>query len=592
MGGWIECEILSVKPVRRIEVFQLKTTKKLRMKKQQYFLAALVAVSTILGSCQKDFLERAPQDQLSESTFWTSEKDTYAALNAIYGASLDYVETSIYQDGATDNAHAQYPWESNATVIASGDVTTNLNGILGYYNGMWEFSTIRRANYFLENVDKVTLDAAAKERIKAEARFLRAMRYADLINYFGDVPLVTKTLELEESYIGRTPKAEVLKFVTDELDAVSKILPDSYSGGKNSEKGRVTKGAALALKARVHLYNEQWQAAADAAQAVMAMDYDLFKVTAEQDIDKADDYSKWVSFADAEEEKKFRLGVRSYEQLFWQANEDNKEVILDRQHIPVKDAKYDNTYLLADDLGGWSSVTPTQKLVDEYLDFKTGQPVTPVDASVRAARYANRDADPAFYNEYKNRDPRFYATILFEEAPWNRINNNGEYAFTWVKGGNNCSKTGYNFRKFVDPASVVSLVDNNANHIIIRFAEVLLIYAEAKNELSGPDASIYTALNRIRNRAGMPDIDAAVYNTQDKLREAIRRERRIELALEGHRYMDIRRWKIAPTVMMNIYDITNGLAQTRKWDNKLYLLPVPQAQIDLVPALNPNNPGY
>ena len=562
------------------------------MKKQQYFLAALVAVSMILGSCQKDFLERVPQDQLSESTFWTSEKDTYAALNAIYGASLDYVETSIYQDGATDNAHAQYPWESNATVIASGDVTTNLNGILGYYNGMWEFSTIRRANYFLENVDKVTLDAAAKERIKAEARFLRAMRYADLINYFGDVPLVTKTLELEESYIGRTPKAEVLKFVTDELDAVSKILPDSYSGGKNAEKGRVTKGAALALKARVHLYNEQWQAAVDAAQAVMAMDYDLFKVTAEQDIDKADDYSKWVSFADAEEEKKFRLGVRSYEQLFWQANEDNKEVILDRQHIPVKDAKYDNTYLLADDLGGWSSVTPTQKLVDEYLDFRTGQPVTPVDPSVRATRYANRNADPAFYNEYKNRDPRFYATILFEEAPWNRINNNGGYEFTWVKGGNNCSKTGYNFRKFVDPASVVSLVDNNANHIIIRFAEVLLIYAEAKNELSGPDASIYTALNRIRNRAGMPDIDAAVYNTQDKLREAIRRERRIELALEGHRYMDIRRWKMAPTVMMNIYDITNGLAQTRKWDNKLYLLPVPQAQIDLVPALNPNNPGY
>ncbi len=562
------------------------------MKKQQYFLAALVAVSMILGSCQKDFLERVPQDQLSESTFWTSEKDTYAALNAIYGASLDYVETSIYQDGATDNAHAQYPWESNATVIASGDVTTNLNGILGYYNGMWEFSTIRRANYFLENVDKVTLDAAAKERIKAEARFLRAMRYADLINYFGDVPLVTKTLELEESYIGRTPKAEVLKFVTDELDAVSKILPDSYSGGKNAEKGRVTKGAALALKARVHLYNEQWQAAVDAAQAVMAMDYDLFKVTAEQDIDKADDYSKWVSFADAEEEKKFRLGVRSYEQLFWQANEDNKEVILDRQHIPVKDAKYDNTYLLADDLGGWSSVTPTQKLVDEYLDFRTGQPVTPVDPSVRATRYANRNADPAFYNEYKNRDPRFYATILFEEAPWNRINNNGGYEFTWVKGGNNCSKTGYNFRKFVDPASVVSLVDNNANHIIIRFAEVLLIYAEAKNELSGPDASIYTALNRIRNRAGMPDIDAAVYNTKDKLREAIRRERRIELALEGHRYMDIRRWKMAPTVMMNIYDITNGLAQTRKWDNKLYLLPVPQAQIDLVPALNPNNPGY
>jgi starch-binding outer membrane protein, SusD/RagB family len=267
-------------------------------------------------------------------------------------------------------------------------------------------------------------------------------------------------------------------------------------------------------------------------------------------------------------------------------------VILDRQHIPEKDTKYDNTYLLADDMGGWSSVTPTQNLVNDYLNFKTGEPITPVAVDVRAQRYANRSTNPAFFDEYKNRDPRFYATVLFEGAPWNRISNGGGYEFTWVKGGNNCSKTGYNFRKFVDPSSVISLVDNNANHIIIRFAEVLLIYAEAKNELSGPDASVYAAIDRIRNRAGMPNLNAAEYNTKDKLREAIHRERRIELALEGQRYMDIRRWNNAPTVMANIYDLTNGLVQTRKWDNKLFLMPVPQSQIDLVPALMPNNQGY
>jgi hypothetical protein len=554
------------------------------MKRQQYIIAAITA-ATLLGSCSKDFLERAPQDQLSQSTFWTSEKDAYAALNGIYGPALDYVETSIYNDGASDNAHAQYPWESNATTISLGDVNSGMNA-------GWSFNTIRRANYFLENVDKVSMNSTLKERFKAEARFLRAFVYADLVNKFGNVPLVTKTLLLEESFIGRNPKAEVLKFIYDELTAVAAVLPEAYSGGKNLEKGRVTKGAALALKARLHLYNGQWQEAADAAQAVMGLNYDLFKVTTEADVDKGDDYTAWVGFANADQEKKFHLGVRSYEQLFWQVNEGNKEVILDRQHIPEKDAKYDNTYLLADDLGGWSSVTPTQTLVNEYLDFQTGEPIIPITAAVRADRYSKRATDPAFYNEYKNRDPRFYATVLFEKAPWNRINEGGGYTFTWVKGGNNCSKTGYNFRKYVDPVSTIAQVDNNANHIIIRLAEVLLTYAEAKNEISGPDASIYTAINRIRSRAGMPDLNAAVYNTKDKLREAIRRERRVELALEGHRYFDIRRWKIASTVMTNLYDLSNGLVQTRKWEDKLYLMPVPQSEVDLNPQLKPNNDGY
>lgn len=555
------------------------------MQSKYSILAISLAVCTMV-SCKKDFLERPPQDQLSQSTFWKTEKDAYSALNAIYGASLDNLETAIYNDGATDNAHAQYPWESNATSISLGDVTSATNA-------GWGYSAIQRANYFLENVDKVTMDAALKDRFKAEARFLRAMRYADLMNKFGNVPLVTKTITTDESLLSvRAPKTDILKFVTDELAAVAAVLPDNYAGGKNVEKGRVTKGAALALKARVHLYNEQWQAATDAAQAVMALNYDLFTTTSETAIDLADNYAQWVTFADATEEKKFRLGLRSYEQLFWQANEGNKEVILDRQHIPEKDTKYSNTYLLSDDLGGWSSVTPTQSFIDNYLDFKTGEPIIPITAAVRAQRYANRATDPSFYDEYKNRDPRFYATVLFDKAPWNRIGNGNGYKFIWVKGGNNCSKTGYNFRKNVDPPSVIANVDNYANQIIIRFAEVLLTYAEAKNELSGPDATIYASINRIRNRAGMPDLNAAVYNDKTKLRDAIRRERRAELALEGQRYMDIRRWKIASTVMTSIYDLTNGLAQTRAWDDKLYLMPVPQSEIDKNQALKPNNPGY
>lgn len=552
------------------------------MTKYKLPIIAAFAGASLLLSCNKSFLERPPQNQLSEGTFWTSEKDAVAALNAIY-SQIDGGEGSIYQDGAVDNAHAQYPWESNATTISLGDVTTSMN------EG-WSFGSIRRVNYFLENIDKAPMDATLKTRFKAEARFMRAFRYLNMMINFGDVPLITKTLTVEESYVSRSPKAEVLKFITDELTAIAAILPPSYAGGKNNERGRITKGAALALKARAHLYSGQWQLAADAAQQVMGMGYELFRVTSELEKDKADDYTQWVDFADSDEEARFRLGLRSYEKLFWQANEGNKEVILDRQHITETDTKYLNTYLLSDDLGGWSSITPTQAIVDAYANFKTGEPVAALTNDVRAARYKVRNTDPAFFAEYKNRDPRFYASILFEKAPWNFIEEG--YEFLWVKGGNNCSKTGYNYRKLVDPVAWQAQIDNHANHIIIRYAEVLLTYAEAKNEATGPDATIYDAIDAIRTRAGMPVIDRVKYNTQSLLREAIRRERRVELVLEGHRFADIRRWRTAPNVMTTLYDIDNGLVQTRKWLDRLYLMPVPQGDVDKNPKLLPNNPEY
>lgn len=552
------------------------------MTRNKFHLIAVFTASGLLFSCNKDFLERPPQNQLSEGTFWTGEKDAYAALNAIY-QQIDGSDGDAYQDGSTDNAHAQYPWESNATTISLGDVTTSMN------EG-WSFDAIRRVNYFLENVDRVPMDNALKERFKAEARFMRAFRYFNMTNNFGNVPLITKTLSVEESYVARTPKAEVLKFITDELTAISAILPPSYAGGKNNEKGRITKGAVIALKARVHLYNGQWQQAVEAAEQVMGMGYELFKVSSEDAKDASDDYAAWVNFAGAAEETKFRQGLRSYEKLFLQSNEGNKEVILDRQHIPEKDTKFINTLLLSDDLGGWSSIAPSQHLVDAYQSFKTGEAIAPPSAADRAARYKARATDPAFYNEYKNRDPRFYATILFDKAPWNSIEDN--YQFVWVKGGNNCSKTGYNFRKFVDPVAWGAQIDNHANHIIFRYAEILLTYAEAKNELSGPDATVYDAIDQLRTRAGMPALDRTKLGTQALLREAIRQERRIELALEGHRFQDIRRWKIAPAVMSSLYDLENGLVQTRKWDDRLYLMPVPQADVDKNPKLIPNNPGY
>jgi hypothetical protein len=144
----------------------------------------------------------------------------------------------------------------------------------------------------------------------------------------------------------------------------------------------------------------------------------------------------------------------------------------------------------------------------------------------------------------------------------------------------------------VDPAIYRQQVDNHANIILIRYAEVLLTYAEAKNELSGPDATVYDALDAVRTRSGMPVVDRAKYAGKDALREVIRNERRVELALEGQRYMDIRRWKIAPQVMKTINNIKNTQAQERTWNDRFYLMPVPQKEVDLSKGVLTQNAGY
>lgn len=550
---------------------------------KRFIYIGLFAALT-LTSCKDEFLDRIPLNSVSEETFWKTENDVYLAVNGIY-ATLPG-DGIIYEDGASDIAHAQYPWESTATSVSSGIVSTALNA-------GWNYEIVRKSNYFLENVDKATMDEALKNRYKAEVRFLRAYRYFNMASKFGGVPLITKVLGFteEELNVPRASKDEVISFVLKELDEVANILPNSYAGGKNNEKGRITKGAVLALKSRILLNEAKYAEAAAAAQEVMGLGYQLFKTSQESEIDQKDDYSKLVDFANADEQKKFRLALRSYEGIFHQANEGNSEVILERQYIQQAQPNYLNTYLLEGGVGGWSSLTPTQELVNSYQNFKTGEAVAVPSNQERAQRYADKDKT-AFLQEYKNRDPRFYASILFETAPWNALTIDGGYKFSWVDGASNMSKTGYNFRKMVDTKANRDNLDNHSNVILIRYAEVLLNYAEAKNEATGPDATVYAAIDQIRERVGMPKLDRTKYGSKEALRNAIRQERKVELALEGVRYLDIRRWKTAPDVMKNIYNLKNSLAQERIWDNKLYLMPVPQSQMDLSYGVLVQNPGY
>lgn len=544
-----------------------------------YLLTGLLTLTSITA-CQKDFLERPPLNELSEDTFWKREADVYQAVMGVY-AKLPG-DGIIYDDGSTDNAHVQNAWEGTASSVSAGTMSST-------EDAGWDFKDIRRQNYFLENADKVTvISPELLARYKAEVRFMRAFSYFRMMSVFGDVPLITKVLALGEENVPRTPKKQVLDFILSELDAVSNILPAKYAGGKPNEKGRVTRGAALALKARAYLYDGQYQQAADAASEVMGLGYKLFRTTEVEKNDALDDYTKWVDFTDDIDKTNFLLGLRNYERLFHQKSEGNDEVILDRQYIPQIDANQLNTLLLPATLGGWSSVTPTQSMVDAYDDYKTGEAIVPVDPAQRAAWYANDKV--AFAKEYKNRDPRFYASILFDGAEWNGIE--AKYTFKWTNG-NNLSRTGYNFRKMVDPVAYgPPSIDNHANVILIRYAEILLTYAEAKNEVSGPDNTIYEALDLIRQRSGMPSVNRGKYASRETLRAFIRAERRVELALEGQRYMDIRRWKIAPDVMKSITDVKNSQIQQRVWSDKLYYMPVPQLEMDKAKGVLVQTPGY
>jgi len=552
------------------------------MKKLFYISIIILASYTIYG-CKKSAIDFAPQDQLSSSSFWKSQKDAQLALNGCYGY-LNYGYNYTYDDGASDNAFAQYPWESNATPIAAGNIDATLDQ---GYNSRYTF--IRRYNYFLDNVDKAPLTANLKKRFIAEARVLRALTYFELARTFGAVPLLKNAYtDPQTTAVAPTPETEVINFAIAEIQAVAADLPSSYAGGATTETGRITSGAAWAILTRIQLHYQKWNDAVTSAQKVMSGNYELFRKNTLTADDLKDDFSPYVTFANDAEKDKFYKGLASYEQQFWQANElTSKEIILVSQSITNSSYQYGNglnTLLPPADLGGWSSITPTQELVNAYWD-RTGNTFTPPTAALRAANYNNGTPNAAYINEFKNRDTRLYASILFPKVPWARFNTG--YKFTWGKGGGNNSVSGYNFKKMIDPASVANEWDGAQDFAIIRYAEILLSYAEAKNELSGPDATIYAALNDIRDRSGMPPVDETTYNDKDKLRELIRNERRIELAGEGQRFFDIRRWNIAANVMKTTNDITNSPVQTRVWQSKFVLMPYPQSALDKNSKLKP-----
>jgi starch-binding outer membrane protein, SusD/RagB family len=508
-------------------------------------------------SCEKDFLDTVPNDRLSSSIFWQTDDDAVLATNAIY-TYLDNVEEFISWDGMTDIGHITQSWR-NQSLIERGHLSASEVVVLDFWEGA--YTGIRSANDFMENIDRVeTNDQDLIDRLSAEVRVLRAYMYIRLAFLFGDVPLVSSTISLEESRnLTRTPVATVWDFISDELTAAATDLPNTQA-----ETGRITKGAALGIKARAMLYAGRYTEAATAAKAVMDLNvYSLYP---------------------------------SYENLFTYAAENNVEVILDKQYI--SDLYSHGIFQMITPMSvfptsGASRYVPTKQMVDAY-QMTNGL----------AIGDAGSGFDP--YDPYTNRDPRLGYTcftpgdILPDGNVYDSRPGSGtadEIGFAETTTG-----TGFNAKKYLNASDLTQPNNCGINTILMRYAEVLLIYAEAKIESNQIDQTVLDAINEIRSRpdVNMPDITTMV---QSELRDIVRQERKVELAFEGLRFFDIRRWRIAENVMPGILwgmtyvdgagdlqTISDGLFQSNFDPNRDYLWPIPHREIELNANLtqNPN----
>jgi hypothetical protein len=538
------------------------------LKKLLIVSVAIIAVS----GCKK--LDIAPTDRFSDLTFWKVDANVYNALYNNY--SLIY-NSGLYFDAEaiSDNAYSS---SGDLNLIASGNATS----LTAKFAGDWSsyYSAIKSCNIFLKNVGQnTTLPTATITRLKAETRFIRAFEHFNLTKWYGDVPIVDHDATPEEAQtIARSPKAAVVKFVVDELEAIINDLP-SKDALPATENGRITKGAALALEARVLLYQ------GDRMADVVAICEKLMN-----------NQGANGTYALAP----------SYSALFSDptVNKTSNEVILSVQYVPTV-RTWNNFWDFAPrTVGGRvSSMSPTQELVNDYI-MLNGKGINEAGSG-----YVET-------NPYVNRDPRFTATVVYDRYDWVNANNSKKAIYIkpgsdpvqpgldeYSAGSQAASPTAYYWRKYFDPSALANFVSGNNLHLF-RYAEILLNYAEAKQSLGQMDATVWNkTIGVLRARAGFTDAGALNYPGAADMTNIIRRERRVELAMEGLRVDDIRRWKIAENVM-NGYahgakfssdqSTDNGYirAQQRKFNPaRDYLWAIPAHDVNLNKNLG-QNPGY
>ena len=565
---------------------------------------SIITIALLLTTaCNKDFLEKRPLTEYTEDDVWKDPNMIQAYINDLYPKMRHGFE-EVMLSSMTDESRFIHNYGTTTSVTEA--MSPEDLGALNLF-GEWEkhYKAIRNCNIFFEQVDAAPFtDEAQRDRLKGEAHFLRAYFFHMLVKYWGGVPLITQIFKLtdgETMLVPRNSFEECVNFIVSECDKAVELLPEEHD---RDNKGRATKYAAMALKSRILLYaasdlfnqpgndrpetgyvggdrQARWKAAQDAALALIQADkFSLYEPTSS--------------------------GVDNYTHIF--LDKDNPEIIF---------CKYFNTQLLgtSHDLyngpngyHNWGGNVPLENFVEGY-QMSDGTPFDWNNAAMAA-------------KPYDNRDPRFYATILYNGAKWKKrpsdaigldpvgVIQTGKYEKRNGSGGIdvisgldtrsgpienwNGSYTGYYLRKFMDINLDAQFFRGDQTWPFFRYAEIKLNYAEACLALN-QEGPARDAINEVRTRSGMPAILPTVSGAA--LLAQYRYERRYELAFEEHRYFDARRWLIAETVfsgpakaieiygklnpdtLMYTYKVLTNGVQERKFTDKHYLLPIMATEI-------------
>ena len=555
----------------------------------------LLLLASFFVACNDEFLECMPQDQMTDANFWQTEGHLVSVVNtftaALQGAYWINI-TEIMADSA--------PWAVTAAfrTIGGGNCTTETSQI----NSLWVtcFTGIGRVNYFLNNYNRaVNVPETVRKRYAAEAYFYRAYNYWVLTSYFGDVPYITDELNVEspDVYRGRDKRSEVIAKITKDLEDHYMDLPEYVEAG-SAEFGRVSQCAALALLSRIYLFNEMYDECISAAERAMANSY--YELYSTGNPDK--DYENMFNY----------IGRAS-------RNANNKETLLAfvYNYDLGESARTSHNLSRSNWVpGDYARFVPTNSMIEAWLT-EDGEIWDPATAQT-------------YEDVFKGRDPRMVQSVLAPGSSWEGgqsadLNSTDDKIYTYPLLTNNkiaaMTYSGYYMRKYVEPSTVKYVSHDDNDIVMIRLAEVLLNYAEAKERINQlTQADLDKTINKIRDRVGMVHMKLSDLPQGSDIRTEIQRERRVELFFEGHRYFDIIRWKqghllgedligvnrrwldqsrLAVKLDTDLTWVTkNGqkylLIETgRRFDpKKNYLLPIPFKQMQLNPNLAPQNPGW
>ncbi len=600
---------------------------------KKLFIIGLIFLSQIaITSCQKDFLDKAPEEDITIEEAFLQRRYAEAFLTDIYAGvpnEIYFTDMADIQPFIVASDELNVPWPEKFPKLMNRGSWNAINVTGRVWKNMYE--GIRKANIFLKYIDLTPLDETFtevdKRRWIGEARFLRAFYHFMLMRIYGPVPIMDYAADLDDDFpsIKRNTLDQCVTFVVGECDAIMDLLPMHVVDGR--QLGRPTAAAALALKARLLLYDASplWNGNPDYADFTDKDGEHLFSLTNDPErwaiaaaankacIDQCEAAGYELFYASS------RKPIDNYQQLFIVRN--NNEVLFARNS--GKDGWMERC-AFPRSLGGWNGWNPTQKQIDAYEMVNGQMPITGYDANgnpiinpasgyVETGYVPTADPDgrwPAGVRRmYINRDPRFYATINFNGAEFlgRRLEFWRSGADGQASSGRDYNTTGYLLKKFMDPTVNISRGEYSfKTWIFFRLGEFYLNYAEALNEsLAAPNNDVYTYVNAIRTRSGMPELPAGL--SKEDMRERIRHERRIELAFETHRYFDCHRWKIAhQTDGGSFYGMNIGAGshlqddafyqrttfETRVFVNPThYLFPIPQDELDNLPMVV-QNPGW